>query len=224
MDADLLAGLRALVDQHRLRIVGRLATSPADPETLARELRLPIHLVRKQLEVLAHAGLVEPRGDRPGALGVRMDRVGQLGRALAVMEREAQGLPGVPGGAWPHDGEPLADTLGRLRATQEETRILRAYLVDGRLVTIPAQPAKRHIVLRFLLERVFTEDRDYPEKEVNARLALFHPDVASLRRYLVDEGYADREAGMYRRQAPRPELPGPAVTDPEDPAVDPAQP
>ena len=44
-------------------------------------------------------------------------------------------------------------------------------------------------MLRFLLERVFTEDREYPEKEVNQRLALFHPDVASLRRYLYDEGY-----------------------------------
>ena len=50
-------------------------------------------------------------------------------------------------------------------------------------------------MLRFLLERVFTEDRDYPEKEVNQRLALFHPDVAALRRYLVDDGYVDREAG-----------------------------
>ena len=207
MDADLLTGLRALVDQHRLRIVGRLATSPADPETLARELKLPVHLVRKQLEVLAHAGLVEPRPDRPGTFGVRMDRVGQLGRELAIMEREAEGLPGIPGGAWPHDGEPLADTLARLRPTPEEARTLRAFLVDGRLVSIPAQPARRQIVLRFLLERVFTEDRDYPEKEVNARLALFHPDVASLRRYLYDERYVDREAGQYRRRGPRPELP-----------------
>ena len=97
MDAEQLTGLRALVDQHRLRIVGRLATAPADPQTLARELKLPEHLVRKQLEVLAHAGLVEPRSDRPGTLGVRMDRIGGLGRALAVMEREAQGLPGIPG-------------------------------------------------------------------------------------------------------------------------------
>ena len=53
-------------------------------------------------------------------------------------------------------------------------------------------------MLRFLLERVFTEDRDYPEKEVNQRLALFHPDVAALRRYLYDERYVDREAGLYR--------------------------
>ncbi|MDQ1323641.1 MAG: Metalloregulator ArsR/SmtB family transcription factor, partial [Chloroflexota bacterium] len=111
MDADLLTGLRALVDQHRLRIVGRLAAGHADPETLAGDLKLPLHVVRKQVEVLMHAGLVEARADRPGTLGARMDRIGQLGRALAVMEREAEGLPGLPGGAWPHDDEPLADTL-----------------------------------------------------------------------------------------------------------------
>jgi len=234
MDAELLTGLRALVDQHRLRIVGRLATSPADPETLARELKLPVHVVRKQLEVLAQAGLVEPRPDRPGTFGVRLDRVGQLGRELAIMEREAEGLPGTPGGAWPHDGEPLADTLARLRPTPEEARTLRAFLVDGRLASIPAQPARRLIVLRFLLERVFTEDRDYPEKEINARLALFHPDVASLRRYLYDERYVDREAGQYRRRGPRPEtpelpeLPEREAPDPDleapDPDLDPREP
>ena len=59
------------------------------------------------------------------------------------------------------------------------------------------------MVLRFLLERVFTEDREYPEKEVNQRLALFHPDVASLRRYLYDERYVTATTGMYRA-APRP--------------------
>jgi hypothetical protein len=223
MDADLLTGLRALVDQHRLRIVGRLAASPADPETLARELKLPVHLVRKQLEVLAHAGLVEPRPDRPGTLGVRMDRVGQLGRELAMLEREAEGLPGIPGGAWPHEGEPLADTLARLQPTPEEARTLRAFVVDGRLVSIPAQSAKRQIVLRFLLDRVFTEDRDYPEKEVNARLALFHPDVAAVRRYLYDERYVDREAGQYWRREPRPELPGREGPDP-GPDLEPGEP
>ena len=115
MDAD-CSGLRALVDQHRLRIVGRLATGPADPrDPRPGAEKLPVHLVRKQLEVLAQAGLVEPRRDRPGTLGVRLDRVGDLGRELAMIEREAEGLPGTPGGGWPHEGEPLADTLARLR-------------------------------------------------------------------------------------------------------------
>ena len=48
---------------------------------------------------------------------------------------------------------------------------------------------------------MFTEDREYPEKEVNQRLALFNPDVAALRRYLVDDGYVTRDAGLYRRAA-----------------------
>jgi hypothetical protein len=55
------------------------------------------------------------------------------------------------------------------------------------------------VVLRYLRDRSFTEDRAYPEKEVNQRLALFHPDVAALRRYMVDEGLMTRAAGEYRR-------------------------
>src|SRR5437868_3983761 len=82
-----------------------------------------------------------------------------------------------------------------------DARVLRAFLVDGRLASIPAQERKREVILRFLLDRCFPEDRSYPEKEVNQRLALYHPDVASLRRYLVDGGLMVRAAGQYRRAA-----------------------
>jgi len=61
-------------------------------------------------------------------------------------------------------------------------------------------------VLRYLAETVFPEEREYPEKEINQLLAVHHPDVASLRRYLVDEGFMSRAAGMYRRR-PREEWP-----------------
>jgi hypothetical protein len=208
MDPDLLFGLRALVDQTRLRIVARAAAEPVDAETLARELRQPLAAIRRHLQALTTAGLVDRRADADGApeaYVARFDRVGALGRGLAALEREGQGLEAVPGGAWPHEGEPLADTLARLDPTPDEAKTLRSYLVDGRLTAIPAQPKKRDIVLRFLLERVFTEDREYPEKEVNQRLALFHPDVAALRRCLFDARYVDRDHGMYRRAAPRPD-------------------
>jgi DNA-binding transcriptional ArsR family regulator len=209
MDQPFLSALRALVDLHRLRIVARLATGPADVVVLAADMRQPVPAVRRQLDVLLLAGLVEPvarRGDEDAIGGlqlfaVRPDRIGELGRALATLDREAAGSsPPGSDGAWPHDGESFADTLARLEATPDEVRILRSYLVDGRLATIPVHGRKRLVVLRFLLERVFTEDRPYPEKEVNQRLALFHPDVAALRRYLVDERFVDREAGVYRRR------------------------
>jgi hypothetical protein len=108
------------------------------------------------------------------------------------------------GGAWPHDGEPLEATAARLGLEASERKVLRSFLVDGRLVSIPVRGSRRDVILRFLRERVFTEDRDYPEKEVNQRLALFHPDVASLRRYLVDESMVTRAAGLYRRAVPEP--------------------
>ena len=139
----------------------------------------------------------------------RLDRVGELARDLASLEPGAVGRPvrGVEA-AWPHDGEAPAETLARMGATPEAAKVLWTYLVDGRLGTIPARGRKRLIVLRFLLERVFSEDRPYPEKEVNQRLALFHSDVAALRRYLVDEGLVDRDAGVYRRR-PDDARPGP---------------
>jgi hypothetical protein len=83
-------------------------------------------------------------------------------------------------------------------------RVLRGFFEGDRLTSIPVNGPKRMIVLTYLRDRVFSEDRPYPEKEVNQRLALFHPDVAALRRYMVDSGLLTRDAGLYRRPAPPP--------------------
>lgn len=40
------------------------------------------------------------------------------------------------------------------------------------------------------------------EKEVNSLLAAYHPDTASLRRYLVGYRFLKRERGIYRRAQP----------------------
>jgi len=92
-------------------------------------------------------------------------------------------------------GEPL-------RRLSPQEKVVRAFLRDGRLVSIPAKPSKRDLLLPVILDRCFPEDRPYEEKEVNMRLALLHPDVAALRRYLVDGGWMTRESGIYRRARP----------------------
>jgi hypothetical protein len=81
-----------------------------------------------------------------------------------------------------------------------DARVLRAFIRDGRLVSIPARDKRRQVIYRYLRDQVFTEDRPYPEREVNQRLALFHPDVATIRRGMVDAGLVTREAGTYRRR------------------------
>ena len=87
------------------------------------------------------------------------------------------------------------------RDQREATRVIETFFRDGRLVSIPARQGKRLVILRELRERCFAEDRDYPEKEVNMRLALIHPDVAALRRYLVEAQLMSRSNGIYRRLA-----------------------
>jgi hypothetical protein len=95
----------------------------------------------------------------------------------------------------------MDDGPGLRRLTPRE-KVERVFLRDGRLVSIPAKPSKRDLLLPVILDRCFPEDRDYQEKEVNMRLALLNPDVAALRRYLIDGRLMTREAGIYRRARP----------------------
>jgi hypothetical protein len=80
-----------------------------------------------------------------------------------------------------------------------EAKVLRAFVRDGRLFSIPAQPKKRLVVLRFLVESCFPGDRAWTEPEVNERLRAHDEDVAALRRYMVEAGLMTRAAGIYRR-------------------------
>lgn len=185
MDPDLLAALKALSDAQRIRIVGHLAGRPSTVEELAAELGLPLAAVVRHVGLLRSVELVRPDGPARGAeLSLRLDTLQGIGRQLDEIEHGADrsALPGP-------DGQLAAD----------DARVLRGYVEDGRLTTIPAHEGKRLVVLRWLRDLVFTEDREYPEKEVNQRLAVFHPDVASLRRHMVDAGLAARSAGQYRR-------------------------
>ena len=102
----------------------------------------------------------------------------------------------------PRRGTSGQDPQPPLRRLTEQEKVVRAFLRDGRLVSIPAKPSKRDLLLPVVLDRCFPDDRDYEEKEVNMRLALLHPDVAALRRYLVDGRWMTREAGIYRRARP----------------------
>lgn len=84
-----------------------------------------------------------------------------------------------------------------------EARVLRAFIRDGRLASIPARDRKKLVVYRHLLDRVLPDpDEVVHERDVNMRLALWHPDVATIRRALVDLGFARRDGMSYRRAVP----------------------
>jgi hypothetical protein len=83
--------------------------------------------------------------------------------------------------------------------------VLRAFVRDGRLVSVPAARSKRRVVLEHLA-MAFEPGVRYAEAEVNVVLRAWHPDHAALRRYLVDEGFLGRERGEYWRTGGRVEL------------------
>jgi DNA-binding HxlR family transcriptional regulator len=187
VDRDLLLTLKALSDASRLRIVGLLAARPYAVQELADDLGLAPGTVVHHLKRLEAAELVDARSRRPYVeYSLRLDRLHEVGRMLNELERATEARTILPG--------PAGEDLGAFDA-----KVLRAFIVDGRLGSIPAQEKKRLVVLAYLRDRCFPEDREFTEKEVNERLAVFHADVAALRRHFVDAKLMTREAGRYRR-------------------------
>ena len=183
VDRTLITALKALADKDRIRITAALLERRRTPADLAADLRLERRAIERHLARLAAAGFARPAGEREREWIIDEAVFADLGRRLGELERSGTADDGT------------ATATG----DAEDARVLRSFVVDGRLVSIPAQEKKRAVILRWLLDRCFAEDRDYPEKEVNQRLGLVHRDVAALRRYLVDARLMTRTAGVYRR-------------------------
>jgi len=77
-------------------------------------------------------------------------------------------------------------------------RVLDLAFKNGKLVQWPAKRSKRLIVLDHLAQQ-FDIGKRYTEPEVNAILQVFNDDVATTRRYLVDDQFLDRGNGEYWR-------------------------
>jgi DNA-binding transcriptional ArsR family regulator len=193
MDPDLLTAMKALSDASRLRIVGLLADGRRMAvEQLATALKVTPATVVHHLKKLREAGLVDSHARPPYMdYSLRLGRLSEIGASLGRIAREQSGLPEKGDGTLPD------------WATPGDAKVLRAFFEGERLTSIPVQHTKRLVVLRLLAETVFEKKRKYPEKEVNQLLAVRHPDAASLRRYLVDEGFMSRKAGVYRLEPRR---------------------
>jgi hypothetical protein len=172
--------LRALADPERLAIAGHLARSNATASELADAVGVSVARVRKHLNRLGGAGVVRLDEDRHT---YRLDPETLRWAAEQV-------------------GPPRDAGLAFGAASEDEESVLRAFFRDGRLTEIPAKESKRRIVLeRIALE--FEPGVHYDERTVNAIVGRFSLDHASLRRYLVDEGFLDRDHGTYWRSGGR---------------------
>jgi hypothetical protein len=172
MDAAAIVGM--LADDERRRCWAALELGATTSDAVVAATGLSIAQVARALGRLVTSGLVVSGIE--GGLHVT-DGV------FRTAAREALDRP--PSGE--HDGMP-----------DEIRKVLSSFVVDGRISQIPTSSGKRRIVLDWLAQQ-FEPGQRYTEPMVNLILGQRHADTAALRRYMVDAGILDREAGEYWR-------------------------
>jgi len=166
-----LCGL--LAEPDRLKVYAAVVLGADLPSAVAERTGLPPRSVVAALRRLQQGGLLDVAD---GRFGARFDAFKDSVREYAP---------------------PVAETEP-LDPDRQKDAVLRTFIVDGRLVQVPAARAKRLVILEHLAA-CFEPGLKYPEKAVDAILRAWHPDYASLRRYLIDEGLLDRENAIYWR-------------------------
>lgn len=160
-----------LLDEDRLRVLGALAVQPRTVQETAAHLGMEVTVAARSIGKLVEAGLVH------------CDAGGRYSLDGAAVQAAKRGLFARP---------------SAVAAATPDEKVLRNYLVDGRLITLPATASKRLVVLQWLVEK-FEPGTTYPERAVNEILRQVHDDYAALRRYLVDAGLLQRAQGVYWR-------------------------
>ncbi len=169
---------RALSNPARLRIAALLVESECSLDQIASALKLRPQDVSRHLKLLREGGLaVERIENGMSRYTLDLNELRRISRAAFANPQE---------------------TNPELDGDSSDAKVLRNFTRDGRLTTIPASHKKKLVVLRWLAARIPSEVR-LPEREISTLLAQYHPDFATLRRELVDNGFLMRDRGVYWR-------------------------
>lgn len=172
---EILNFIKAVVDEDRLKILGVLAKQNASLDELAQQTALHPGRVAHKLQPLLEAGVV------------KMDRVA----GDQVYELDIHGLEAFAREQLTTKGSDIPASTENL--AQEDLKVVKSYTdSDGRLKQIPTKPKSIRPILNYIYPS-FEPGRRYTEKEVNQVLSRFHPDVTTLRRYLIDYQFLGRE-------------------------------
>lgn len=169
--------IRVVADPMRLAILGRAAENRVDVDEIAAAFDVPVRKVAEAVGKLRAAGLID------NELGLDRDALQSAVRSLPTAEGAAAAITDGP---W----------------TSEEKQILGRFFSGTRLTEIPSNRSKRLLVLERLAQE-FEPGYRYQEQDVNFTLQLFHPDYASLRRYMIEEEIMTRAEGVYWRTGGR---------------------
>lgn len=177
----LLQFFKVLGNESRLKILGLLANDERSVGELAALLELREPTVSHHLAVMKELGLADVRAD--GNVRFYTLNTGfleDMNKDFFSQDHLASLVSEPTGDAW-------------------ENRILSLYLDGETIKEIPMKRKKQRVILKWLVQK-FEMDRKYHELELNERLRVYNPDVAALRRYMVEEQLMARDnQNMYWR-------------------------
>jgi len=176
----LLQFFKVMANESRLKLLGHLANGERSVGELAQLVELREPTVSHHLATMKELGLVTVRADG----NVRYYKLDS--KSLEQMSKDV------------FSRSNLATLVDKSHTPTWEEKVLQAFVRNGRIKDDPAQGKKRLVILRWLADQVEPGVR-YPEKAFNELLNKYHPDHATWRRYLVDEGLIMREKGIYWR-------------------------
>ena len=177
----LLQFFKVLGNESRLKILGLLANDERSVGELAALLELREPTVSHHLSTMKTLGIVDVEANG----NVRMYRLNSsflenMNKDMFSQSNLASLVTENTGDAW-------------------ENKVLALYLDGDTIKEIPMKRKKQRVVLKWLVQK-FEMDRKYHELELNERLKLYNPDVAALRRYMVEEQLMARDnKNMYWR-------------------------
>ena len=176
----LLNFFKALANESRLKIVGILANRECSVGDLADLLDLREPTVSHHLAKLKELGLVRMHTEgNVHVYWLNEDALIKMNKDIFSAQNMATLVKNVDEQSW-------------------QAKVLRTFIIDGRLAQIPARHKKRLVILKWLVEK-FEPGVRYSEPEVNEIIKRHHPDTAALRRYLIDHKFMQRERGVYWR-------------------------
>jgi hypothetical protein len=173
----------ALLDLDRLKIVGELAQGRTTPTEIANRTGIERSTVEAHLQVLAGTKVIDLETGPDGHPTYRLDS-----KALEEMsKRQFQWAKRTA-------AEPDRRRIGE-GFTKIEAKYIRSFTDPNGLIRhLPSirEDDKLQAVLKYARQDLQT-GRIYSEKEFNEALRPFTRDPSSVRRYLVDYLYVDRE-------------------------------
>ncbi len=174
----------ALLDVDRLKIVGELARGSRSISALSKRVGMDGDSVIAHMEILSKTGVVSLQKQADGEVTYLLAEKAleemskrQFNRARSLQQRE-----------------PDMRDIGS-QFSPEEQKYIRSFTDrNGIIKHLPAltKKAKLLAVLRYAMQDL-VPGQVYSEKDFNQALSRFTRDAASVRRYLVDFGYIDRE-------------------------------